>query len=116
MPWAIFAQAHAHPDANRFKKSFESEIFGNRIEMEYEVSSLRKPESFADLGRDCLSLHHIFGFDVSRRENWCLIEPDKVLFASGSSVVIQNIKDGSRDYLLSIDDQGVGCITVHPSK
>jgi len=84
--------------------------------MEYEVSSLRKPESFADLGRDCLSLHHIFGFDVSRRENWCLIEPDKVLFASGSSVVIQNIKDGSRDYLLSIDDQGVGCIAVHPSK
>ncbi len=82
----------------------------------YEISTLRKPESYADLGRDCLALHQIFGFDVSRKGNWCLLEPNKVIFASGSSVVLQNVNDGSRDYLLSIDDQGIGCVAVHPSR
>ena len=82
----------------------------------YVISTLRKPETVADLGRDCLSLHHVFGFDSSRRENWCLIETDKLIFATGSSVVLQDIALGTRDYLLTIDDQGIGCIAVHPSR
>jgi hypothetical protein len=81
----------------------------------YEVSTLRKPESVADLGRDCLGLHHVFGNDVSRKENLCLIDDNKLIYSTANSVVLQDVNYGTKEYLLALDEFGIGCVTVHPS-
>lgn len=83
---------------------------------QYDVSTLRKPESVADLGRDCLAFHHAFGMDVSRRGNMHLIENDTIIYASANCVTFQNIVSGHKDYLMGVDEGGVGCVAVHPSR
>lgn len=84
--------------------------------MNYEASVLRGAEGIADIGRDVLALNHVFGFDSIRKGNLHLIENDKIIFGSGPAVIIEDTSRGVRDFLLSIDDQGVGCVAVHPSR
>jgi hypothetical protein len=86
------------------------------ITTDYSCFSLRKPESICDLGRDAVSLHHVFGSDIGRRGNLHLIDDDKIIYASSSSVVIESIATGVKNYLLSIDDNGIGCVAVHPAR
>lgn len=82
----------------------------------YDPSTIRRPESVADVGRDVLSLHHVYGYDLSRRGNLHMIEDDRVIYATSSAVVLENIVSGKKDFILGIDDNGVGCVVVHPSK
>jgi WD40 repeat protein len=83
---------------------------------EVDVLSLRKPISVCDLGRENLGLHHTFGNDFTRRNNICLLDIEKAIYAAGNNVVIENLMTGERDYLLAIDEGGVGAVAVHPSK
>jgi hypothetical protein len=80
------------------------------------VQSLRNPQSVADLGRECTGLHHVFGVDMSRKGDLSLIEDDTIIYATATAVVFQNVHTGVKEYLLSIDDSGVGCVAVHPSR
>lgn len=82
----------------------------------YQIPNLRGPLSVNDIGRECTSLYHVFGTDTSRRGNLHLIEDDKIVYASANAAVFENIVLGHKDYLLGIDDGGVGCVAVHPSK
>ena len=82
----------------------------------YDVASLRKPVSVADLGKDYLALHHVFGSDLTRRNNIALIENHRLIYALGNTVVLEDITTGGKDYLLSVEEGGVGCIAVHPSR
>ncbi len=82
----------------------------------YEANSLRGPQSIADLGRDSLALHHIFGADMTRRGGLFLIEDDVVVYAVSAAVVFENTLSGTKEYLLGIDDAGVGSVTIHPSR
>lgn len=82
----------------------------------YDPSSLRKPESVADLGRDVLSLYHVFGHDVGRRGNLKLIEDDHIIYATSSSVVIEHLHSGKKQYVLGVEENGIGCVEVHPSR
>lgn len=82
----------------------------------YDATGIRKPESVADLGRDVLSLHHVYGYDLGRRGNLHLIEDDRIIYATSSAVVLENIVNGKKDYILGIDENGVGCVVVHPTK
>ena len=84
--------------------------------MSYEPSLLRGPEGIADIGRDTLALNHIFGYDSVRKGNLHLIENDKIIYGSGPAVILEDTARGVREFLLSIDDQGVGCVAVHPSR
>ena len=83
---------------------------------EYKLTSLRKPEHVADMGRDALELHHVFGIDVSRRDNLAFIRDDTIIYANGNSVIFQNIYFPKKNYLLALDEGGVGCIGVHPQR
>jgi hypothetical protein len=94
----------------------ESKVDSLEIDKYYPPSSLRKPECVADIGRDVFGLHHIYGFDLQRRTNLFFIEDDRIVFVAGTNVVFQNIIDGRREFLLSTGENGVGCITVHPSR
>ena len=82
----------------------------------YNVAQLKRPQAVADLGRDCSALFHNFGADFTRKNNLQLIEQSVVIYALGNTVVFENIEDNTKKYLLGLDDGGVGCVAVHPSK
>jgi hypothetical protein len=85
-------------------------------EINYNPSKFRKPQNVADLGRECVALHHIFGVDANKKRNLYLIDNDKIVYAAANSVVFESITGGNKEYLLGIDEGGVGCVAVHPSK
>lgn len=82
----------------------------------YDSASLRKPEYVVDIGREALGLYHVFGHDVGRRNNLHLIEDDRVIYASSSAVILEDLKSGKKDYILAIEENGIGCVVVHPSR
>ena len=84
----------------------------------YEAKDLREPEHVADLGRECSALHHIIGSDITKKGNIHLITDDIFIHARGNSITFESIVKTNADkkYLLGIDDGGIGCIAVHPSR
>lgn len=82
----------------------------------YDPASLRKPESVADLGRDTLGIYHVFGQDLGRRGNLKLMEDDRIIYATTSAVVLEHLTSGKKDYILAVDENGIGCVEVHPTR
>lgn len=85
-------------------------------EKEYEVRTLRKPQHVADMGREVLAFHHVFGSDSSKRDNFAFIKEDVIVYTLASAVVFENLKFCQKEYILAIDEGGVGCVAVHPSR
>jgi hypothetical protein len=90
----------------------QTKIFAER----YEPARLRRPVSIADLGREGTALYHSFGNDLSRRGNLNLIEDSKLVYCSGNAVVFDDIRTSKKEFLLSVDDGGLGCVAVHPQR
>lgn len=82
----------------------------------YEVPLLRRPQHVAELGRAFATLQDVVGNDITKRGNMSLIENDVLIYSSNNSVVFENISSKIRKYLLGLDENGVGCVTVHPSR
>lgn len=82
----------------------------------YEAHKLRKEQTVHDLGRECIALYHLFGADLSRRGNFALIAEDTIAYAIGNAVIFENLASKSKQYLLGVDEGGIGCIAIHPSK
>ena len=82
----------------------------------YVSQSLRRPVSVADIGSEGTALYQILGTDLSRRGNVALIEDGLLIYACGNAVIFEDVNKGVKDYLLCIDDGGVGCVAVHPSR
>ena len=80
------------------------------------VVKYRRPEAIADLGRSTSALFHIFGTDLARKSNFALIEDEIAVYAVGNSLVFENLVNGFKSYLMGLDDGGVGCVAVHPSR
>jgi hypothetical protein len=82
----------------------------------YEASSLRRPINVADIGGEGAALYKILGTDLSRRGNLALIDDDLLIYVGGNAVIFEDVQKGFKEYLLCIDDGGVGCVAVHPSR
>eukprot|EP00605_Chrysophyceae_sp_TOSAG23-4_P000185 GSChrysophyteH1.ASY1.ANO1.219.1 assembled CDS len=82
----------------------------------YNLAMMKRPQAVADLGRECSSLFHNFGVDFTRKNNLCQIEQNVIIYALGNAVIFENFVEKTKKYLLGLDDGGVGCIVVHPSK
>lgn len=82
----------------------------------YDVRSLRRPQSMCDVGRECSAVYHIYGNDIVKRGNLLIIEENVVVYAAGNQVIFENIISGTRQCLRGVEDDGIGCIAVHPSK
>ena len=80
------------------------------------ISQIKRPIGAGDLGKDLIGLHHVFGHDIHRRNNFILLESNTIGYATGSSVVIENTLTNERRYLMAIDEGGIGCVAVHPKK
>lgn len=81
-----------------------------------DIRELRKPQHVNDIGNEFLALHHVFGNDLTRRSNIHLVEDDRIAYAAGNAVIFENIWSHAKEYLMSIDDGGIGSIAVHPSR
>lgn len=82
----------------------------------YAVESLRRPQAVADLGRASSALYHTFGLDALRKKNLDLIDERTIVYAVGNAVVFEELGTQLKRYLLGLDEGGVGCVTVHPTK
>jgi hypothetical protein len=82
----------------------------------YETASVRRPINIADVGREGTAFYHIFGNDITRRGNLHLVEDEIIVYVCGNAVIFENIISKTKDYLLGLDDAGVGCVAVHPSR
>ena len=83
----------------------------------YLAASLRKPTCTNDIGNDGTVLYRVLGIDQSSRgNNLALIEDHVLVYVAGNATIFENVKKNTRDYLLCIDDGGVGCVAVHPSR
>jgi hypothetical protein len=91
-------------------------VFKQKMSESVDIAMLRRPQSIADVGKDFIALHHVFGTDISRRDNLSFIDDQTLAYVNGNCVIFENIWSRNRTYLLGIDDGGVGCIAVHPSR
>jgi len=82
----------------------------------HSIKDLRKPQCAVELGRELIALHHIFGVDTSRRGNLSYMGDNIIIYAMANSVVFDNVLTHKCSYLMAIDEAGIGCIAVHPSR
>ena len=82
----------------------------------YSLKHLRTAEAVGDIGRGATSVYHTFGYDIAKRGNISFIEEDVIVYTASNFVIFENTLSGTRQYLRGVEDCGVGCVTVHPSK
>lgn len=97
-------------------ESSDTVVVTDVMSSDYPVSTLRKPESIADIGKEVMGVHHVYGFDTARRGNLHFIEDDRIISVAGSFIVFENIHTGAKEFLTSISETGIGCVAVHPSR
>lgn len=87
------------------------------MEKDYSIAGKLRPNiHIADIGREGIGLQGLCGSDNIKRGNLAFIDEDTVIFVTGNAVIFQNIYSDERKYLMGIDEGGVGCIAVHPSR
>lgn len=103
----------------------EIEVQGSKTEIEdtmscngevYKAASLRRRLHNADIGSEATALYQILGVDLNRKGNLALIEDDVLIYVAGNAVVFEDVFKYKKEFLLCIDDGGVGCVAVHPSR
>ncbi len=83
--------------------------------MSYDIQTLRRQVSAADIGSEAAALYHIFGMDYKKQGNLHHVDSETVAYVGGNCVIFENVYSGQKKYLMGLDERGVGCITVHPS-
>jgi predicted RNA-binding protein len=103
----------------------EIEVHGLKTEIEdtkpsngdvYKAASLRRKINSADIGSEATALYQILGVDLNRKGNLALIEDDVLIYVAGNAVVFEDVFKYKKEFLLCIDDGGIGCVAVHPSR
>lgn len=69
-----------------------------------------------ELARNNIAPHHSFGLDAGRPDNLKYIEPGKVVYATGNTLVILEVATMKRRVIFGLDGGGVGCFAVHPTQ
>jgi WD40 repeat protein len=82
----------------------------------YAAKNLRKEEVQVDVGLSKSAFNYSFGNDYSRRGNIFLIEDHRLMYVSGNTIVFEDLRSKKKEYLLGIDEGGIGCIQVHPTR
>jgi hypothetical protein len=97
-------------------KSIPKEEIFDEVNRNYDCKDMRRPISVADIGMDCIAVHEIFGMDPAKKDNIGVIEDNMIVYAAGKAVVFVNLLTGKKQYLLAVDEGGIGCVAVHPSR
>ena len=83
---------------------------------EYSSESLRKDQSSSEYDKSLGYLHYVYGSDSGKAGNLDYIDERTVIYTLGNSVVLEDIISNSKRYIMGIDEGGVGCVGVHPSR
>lgn len=81
-----------------------------------DLRKIRPSLEVHDLGREGVALHHVFGFDQIKKGNLHFINDNIIMYIASNAIVFENINGASKGYLLGIDEGGIGCLAVHPSR
>lgn len=68
-----------------------------------------------ELARDNIAPHHSFGLDTAKPDNLKYIEPGKVMYVAGNTLVVLEISTMKRRVIFGLDGGGVGCFAIHPT-
>lgn len=82
----------------------------------YVIGVVPCHRQYGELARDNIAPHHSFGLDVGRPDNLMYIEPGKVIYAAGNTLVILDVSTMKRRIIFGLDGAGVGCFAVHPTR
>lgn len=82
----------------------------------YDSTLLRKPKSVAELDADCAKFDDLIGYDILKRGNLFLIEDNILIYTASNAVVFENFETNSREFLFGLDEGGISCVAVHPSR
>lgn len=96
-------------------KLTDADVIPNNGEL-YQPSNLRRPINVADIGREGTAIYHNFGDDLNRRGNLAFIEQNLLIYVGGNAVIFEDLTKSQKEYLLCVDDGGIGCVAIHPSK
>lgn len=69
-----------------------------------------------ELARDNVAPHHSFGLDTALPDNLKYIEPGKVMYAAGNTLVILEVSTMKRRVIFGLDGGGIGAFAVHPTR
>lgn len=69
-----------------------------------------------ELARDNVAPHHSFGLDTALPDNLKYIEPGKVMYAAGNTLVILEVATMKRRVIFGLDGGGIGSFAVHPTR
>ena len=83
---------------------------------DYDYSTLVSSPVSHKLSPTLLSFHHSFGYDLLRRSNLYVVDPDRVMFISGNLIHFLTLSSGEFSYLRSASGQGLGALAVHPTR
>ena len=83
---------------------------------EYTSELLRKDQSSSEYDKSLGYLHYVYGSDGGKAGNLDYIDERTIIYTLGNSVVLEDIISNSKRYIMGIDEGGVGCVGVHPSK
>jgi len=86
------------------------------MSLRYGYGTLHKQLAVPDIGIEATTIFHVFGSDATKRENIALIADDVLVYVVSNSVVFENIITRVKTYLVGVDEGGIGCIAVHPSR
>ena len=75
-----------------------------------------KFQSVADIGSDSRQLQYVFGHDLNRINNLKLIDTNTLVYATASAVIFDNLVTPAKKFVLPRDENGVGFVSIHPSR
>ena len=93
------------------KSLFARTMLRTRLLTSYPFDRLQHGE----LARNNIAPHHSFGLDTAKPDNLKYIEPGKVMYATGNTLVILEVSTMKRRVIFGLDGGGVGCFAVHPT-
>jgi WD40 repeat protein len=94
----------------------DTEAGADAASSSYTASALRSPKCVEVLSNEVASLYNVFGVDGHRRRNLFMIDEHTIMHSTGNYVVFHDIRNNEKSYLMGLDEGGVGCFCVHPSK
>ncbi|CAM9115751.1 unnamed protein product [Ectocarpus fasciculatus] len=107
--------ADVNPPPKRKSHRPSLEVVKVEVDSFYDKASFKQELQHGELARNNIAPHHSFGLDAARPDNLRYIEPGKVMYAAGNTLVILEVSTMKRRVIFGLDGGGVGCFAVHPT-
>lgn len=94
----------------------EVEVFNMAEDEHYPDDHVEKPKIDSALSRRSMKFYDCFGQDSYKRYNFHYLGDSSFIYATGNTYEIYNVETTERRIFHGTDTDGIGSITVHPSR